>query len=132
MRKVIDVSGFKGRDEGKVFRITEMSAMDGFKFSFKVFHGMARGGVQVPDNAQQLGIVALLNIGLSGIACIPHDECLSLIEDLMGCIQIIPDSGNLDVARRLVLSDFEESGTIRKLLMEAFKLHADFIFAGDQ
>lgn len=120
------VEGTKGRDEGKSFFITEMSATEGEWFAIRAGLAMAKNGVEVPDNISELGMVGLAKTGLGMIAKIPQDEAKPLLEELMGCVQYIPDVKNLNIVRPLIETDIEEITTRLKLRAEVFKLHVDF------
>jgi len=121
--------GAAGRDQGKVFHITEMSASQAEWWALRALMAMGRAGVEVPDNLREMGMAALALEGLKAISCIPPDEAKPLLDELMACVQIVPEPANQAVRRALLENDIEEISTRLKLRAEVFKLHVDFFTA---
>ena len=123
------ISGTKGRDEGKVFYIQEMTSSQGEWWAVRAFIGMSKSGFEVPDNLKDMGLVGLATFGFSLLSKMNPEDAKPLMEELMSCIQYVPDPGNKKVARPLIESDIEEVATRLKLKAETLKLHVDFFFA---
>ncbi|HHQ6627110.1 TPA: hypothetical protein ACSTL5_003623 [Serratia fonticola] len=123
------VSGTKGRDEGKMFYIQEMPASQAEAWAIRCALAMTRGGVELPDNFADLGMAGLAKVGLSLLAKVPYEEARPLLDEIMTCVQAVPDPNNKAVKRGLVESDTEEVTTRLKLRGEVFNLHVDFITA---
>lgn len=119
-----------GRDEGKVFLITEMSATDTEDWALQTFLALARSGVDVPDDVASAGLAGLAQFGLKGLTGISYAEAKPLLDKLMDCIQIKPDPKHPEVTRTLVESDIEEWSTRLFLRVEVFKLHVGFSLPG--
>lgn len=119
----------KGRDLGKVFFIREMSATQAEWWAIRAGMAMARGGVELPENFSDMGIAAMAGTGLKMVSQIPADEAKPLLDELMECVQFVPDPSNQNIKRKLIDDDIEEIATRLKLRVEVFKLHVDFFTA---
>lgn len=119
----------KGRDLGKMFFIREMSATQAEWWAIRAGMAMARSGVELPDNFADMGIAAMAGTGLKMVSQIPAAEAKPLLDELMECVQCVPDSSNQSIKRKLIDDDIEEIATRLKLRMEVFKLHVDFFTA---
>lgn len=119
----------KGRDLGKTFFIREMSATQAEWWAIRAGMAMARSGVTMPDNFADMGIAAMAGTGLKMVSQIPPDEAKPLLDELMECVQFVPDASNQNIKRKLIDDDIEEIATRLKLRMEVFKLHVDFFTA---
>lgn len=119
----------KGRDFGKTFFIREMSATQAEWWAIRAGMAMARSGVAMPDNFADMGIAAMAGTGLKMVSQIPPDEAKPLLDELMECVQFVPDASNQNIKRKLIDDDIEEIATRLKLRMEVFKLHVDFFTA---
>jgi hypothetical protein len=116
----------EGRDKGKVFLLREMPATQGERWALRAFLAMAKNGVEIPDGASEAGFAGLASYGLSLIGKLPFEDADTLMDEMFGCVTIIPDPGKNDFARSLVEDDIEEIATRVKLRIAVFKLHADF------
>lgn len=121
------VSGTKGRDEGKMYHIQEMSASQAEWWAIRAGLAMARNGVDLPENFSDMGMAAMATTGLSLVAKIPAEDAKPLLKELMDCVQSVPNPGDKKIERPLIESDTEEVITLLKLKAEVFKLHVDFL-----
>lgn len=131
-RKEIYYTETKGRDAGKVFYIREMSATQAEWWAIRAGMAMARSGVDLPENFADMGIAAMAGTGLKMVSQIPPAEAKPLLDELMDCVQCVPDASNQNIKRRLIDDDIEEIATRLKLRAEVFKLHVDFFQAAAQ
>lgn len=131
-RKEIYYTETAGRDAGKVFYIREMSATQAEWWAIRAGMAMARGGVDLPENFADMGIAAMAGTGLKMVSQIPPAEAKPLLDELMECVQCVPDASNQNIKRRLIDDDIEEIATRLKLRAEVFKLHVDFFQAAAQ
>ena len=115
-----------GRDQGKVFYIKEMAASQAEWWAMRALMAMGRGGVDIPDNLRSMGMAAMAVEGLKAVSKIPPDEARPLLDELMGCVQAVPNPADKSVVRPLIESDIEEVATRLNLRAEVFKLHVDF------
>ncbi len=131
-RKELFYTETAGRDAGKVFYIREMSAAQAEWWAIRAGMAMARSGVDLPDNFADMGIAAMAGTGLKMVSQIPPAEAKPLLDELMECVQCVPDAANQNIKRRLIDDDIEEIATRLKLRAEVFKLHVDFFLAAAQ
>ncbi|END8615764.1 TPA: hypothetical protein ACTL3K_004929, partial [Escherichia coli] len=105
--KFITIEG-QGRDKGKVFHLTEMSASQAEWWAMRAIMAMGRGGVELPDDVRSLGMAALALEGLKALSKIPPDEARPLMDEMMDCVQFVPDPKKRSIRRPLVEEDIEE------------------------
>lgn len=132
MRKIINFTIEKeGRDKGKVFQITEMSAVAGDRWATKVLFAIAKGDVVLPESISGSGFAGIARLGLQMLLLAPYDLVEPLLTDLTQCVKVVPDARNKNVVRDLIDEDIEEFSTYADLREQAFKLHVDF-FSQDE
>lgn len=119
----------KGRDSGKTFQITEMSAAQAEKWAMRAFLALAKSGFEVPD-VSEMGLGALLYAGIDALKNLPWAEAEPLVDEMWGCVFIIPDASKSNVVRPLIGDDIEEVKTRIYLRGEILKLHIDFFPKG--
>lgn len=115
-----------GRDLGKVFVLTEMSARQAERWAMRALLAAAKGGADFPEDVTSLGMQGMAIVGLRALSYLPFDEADALMEEMFGCIQIQPDPKQPNVVRPLIDDDIEEVRTRIFLRAEVFKLHVDF------
>lgn len=116
-----------GRDQGKLFLLTEMSALAAERWAQRAFLVLARSGVDVPDDIETMGFVGWASFGMKAFARSYFEEVQPLLDEMLGCIQVVPDPGRREVTRACVADDdFEEVLTIAQLRREVLDLHVDF------
>jgi hypothetical protein len=136
MRKTdIVVITAENRDKGKRFLLTEMPALKAEKWAYRALLALAHSGVDLPDGAQQAGMAALATAGIKALNHLDFEEARPLLDEMMSCIQIMPDPSNALLVRPLVCNemegdDIEEIGTVFMLRERIFRLHTDFFFKG--
>jgi hypothetical protein len=126
-RKVIDYTvTAEGRDKGKMFRITEMSASQAERWGLRSMNAMSKAMGGFPDQLIEAGLAGLTAVGVSAFARAHWDEIEPLMNEMFTCIQIIPDPGKPNFARALIEDDIEEVATRLKLREEVLGLHLNF------
>lgn len=120
----------EGRDKGKHFLITEMSASQAESWAFRAFGAMARAGVEVPENVVMSGMVGLSALGLKAFLAANWADVEPLLGEMMACVQAVPEPDRPEVTRRLIEDDIEEAATRARLRDEVFELHTGFSIAG--
>lgn len=116
----------EGRDQGKLFLITEMSAQQSEGWAMRVLLALMANNVDLPDNFEALGMAGLAELGLKSLSGLQWETAKPLLAEMLQCVEIIPDPSKTHVHRPLVESDIEEVMTRLNLRMEVFKLHVDF------
>jgi len=117
----------EGRDQGKVFKLTEMSAADAENWAIRAFFAIMNAGVDVPDEIAEMGMAGLAEIWTTAIAGVSYEAAKPLLEEMMDCVQRIPDPSKPNVVRALDDSDIEEVKTRLLLRKAVFNLHVDFL-----
>lgn len=126
-RKVTDVTIVaEGRDQGKIFRLTEMAAVNAEKWAARALLALGKSGVDIPDEVRQHGTAAVVVVGLRAFTGIEFADAEPLMDEMMRCVQAVPDPGNLDVCRSLVDTDIDEVATLAQLRGELMELHTGF------
>ena len=97
-----------GRDQGKEFLITEMSATQAENWAFRVILAIGNAGIEIPDNLAAQGMAGLMAVGYMNLLKIPFDAAKPLLDEMMGCVQIVPSA---NIKRPLIEDDIEEVKT---------------------
>lgn len=121
-----------GRDKGKVFLITEMPSSQAEKWAMRAFMAMAQAGVEVPDGISDLGFAGIVRMGISAISMIPFQQAEPLMDEMMGCVQMMPNPANPSVVRPLVEDDIEEIRTRLNIRAQVLSLHSGFSIGDGQ
>ncbi|EMG5773588.1 hypothetical protein V5D82_003002 [Yersinia enterocolitica] len=128
-KEIIYIVDAEGRDNGKEFIITEMSAWDADSLAQDIFRAMGDSNYTgIPADVIAMGCAGLATVGLSVISASSPDVAHALRDRLMSTVEIvITHDGNR--SRRQVKGsiDFEEVSTIRKLLDKVFQTNFDFL-----
>lgn len=117
----------EGRDKGKTFLLTEMSAAKAEDWALRALLALSAANTQAPDDAPTLGMAGLAEIGVKKLLALPFSVLKPLLEELMGCVEIVPDTHRPQVHRALIDGDVEEVVTRMKLKWEVLQLHLDFL-----
>lgn len=121
------------RDAGKVFVLTEMSAIKAEAWATRMWLALARNNVDIPSSALSSGWGGLMSygiaVGLHGLTRVDYGDLKPLWDEMLACCEIAPDPGHRQVKRRLVEDDIEEVSTIFKLRNEVIELHTGFSIA---
>jgi len=118
-----------GRDTGKQFLITEMSASKAENWAFRVILAIGNAGIEIPEGLAAQGMSGLLAIGYMNLLKIPFEAAEPLLNEMMDCVQIIP---SVNVKRKLFEDDIEEVITRLQLRKSIWDLHMDFFLDSNQ
>ena len=118
-----------GRDAGKEFLITEMSASQAENWAFRVILAIGNAGIEIPEGLASQGMAGLMAIGYMNLLKIPFESAKPLLDEMMTCVQIMPSS---NVKRKLIEEDIEEVSTRFKLRKEIWDLHISFFLEEKQ
>lgn len=126
-RKIIDYKvTADNRDKGKVFIITEMSAVQAHKWASKALFAILNSGGEIPDEMLKMGLPGIAAAGMGSISSIPFAVAEPLLDELMGCVKIRQDL--TPDGRPLMPEDIEEMSTIFDLQGKVLTMHiAPFI-----
>lgn len=118
-----------GRDKGKEFLITEMSAWDADSLAQDIFRAMGDSNYSsIPADVIAMGCAGLATVGLSIISASSPEVARQLRDRLMSTVDIIITNDGKRQQRKVNGSmDFEEVSTIRTLLDKVFQVNFDFL-----
>lgn len=122
------LEGFE-RDDGKVFFLTEMPAVQAEKWAIRAFLALAKAGVDIPENIENLGFAGMAMVGLASLGGVDFAEAEPLLDELLACVEFVPDPVKTPDFRRrdfLTAGDIEEVATFLLLRREVFELHSNF------
>ncbi|WP_445441733.1 hypothetical protein [Citrobacter freundii] len=119
----------EGRDKGKEFLITEMSAWDADSLAQDIFRAMGDSNYSsIPADVIAMGCAGLATVGLSVISASSPEVARQLRDRLMSTVDIIITSDGQRQQRKVNGAlDFEEVSTIRSLLDKVFQVNFDFL-----
>ncbi|MGX5099867.1 hypothetical protein [Enterobacter cloacae] len=119
----------EGRDKGKEFLITEMSAWDADTLAQDIFRAMGDSRLtEIQADVIAMGCAGLATIGLSVISASSPDVARHLRDRLMSTVDIIiTNEGGRQQRKVKGELDFEEVSTIRTLLDKVFQVNFDFL-----
>lgn len=127
MRKTASVTiTADGRDKGKVFLLTEMPASVAEKWAMRALLALGRSGIELPDDVANGGMAGVAAAGLRAFAGIEFGDAEPLMDEMFGCVQIVPDPKQAAVARDLIEDDIFEVSTRLLLRSEVVALHVGF------
>lgn len=112
-----------GRDNGKVFVLTEMSAYQSENWAARAIFAMMNAGVDIPDNIAEAGLAGIAALGIKSLTHVSFEAAKPLLDEMLECVQFQPSP---KVTRALVETDIEEVATLLRLRKEVFALHLDF------
>lgn len=121
------VEGFD-RDDGKVFFIREMPALQAEKWAMRAFLALAKAGVDIPENIATAGFAGVAMVGLASLGGVDFAEAEPLLDELLTCVQYVPDPSKPVIMRAdfVQAGDIEEVPTFLLLRREVFELHSNF------
>jgi len=128
-RKEATFVGEIGRDKGKQFHITEMSASKAESWAIRVLLAIGNAGIDIPDGLAEQGMAGLMAVGYMNLLKIPFETAKPLLDEMMECVQISPTA---NVKRPLIEDDIEEVTTRLQLRKAIWSLHMDFFLDGSQ
>jgi len=120
-----------GRDKGKQFLLTEMSAAQAERWAMRAFLAIARGGIEVPDDIAEAGLAGIATMGMKALGAMSFDDVELLANEMFTCIQAIPDPTNPTLVTPLFPESVADVATRLILRKEVFKLHVDFSSLAD-
>lgn len=115
-----------GRDKGKQYLITEMSATQAENWAIKALLAVGNAGIEIPEELASQGMAGLMAVSYMNLLKIPFESARPLLDEMMTCVQYVP-SPNLK--RPLIEDDIEEVSTRLQIRKEVWNLHLDFFFA---
>jgi hypothetical protein len=140
MRKTKEVTiAAEGRDKGKRFFITEMSAPRFAEWATRASLAITRGGGNVPAGVLDDGFAGLVAFGLQALASCAFEDARPLLAELDACVQAMPDPSRPGFVRPGGLvedtadqeGDLQEFMSVFRLRQEVLELHLGFSLAAE-
>lgn len=126
-RNVLDYTiTAEGRDKGKLFRLTEMYAMPGEKWAIRAILALMSERVDIPKGFEKKGMAGIAELGLNMFSSLKMEVLEPLLDEMMQCVQYVPDPSKPQIVRKLFPEDIEEIETIAALRKEVLMLHPGF------
>ncbi|HFR9155110.1 hypothetical protein [Yersinia enterocolitica] len=118
----------EGRDKGKEFIITEMSAWDAEELSEEIYRAMGHGEFNsLPADVVAMGVAGLATVGISVLAAAPASVSRPISDRILSTVEIVITNEGKDINRAIKPIDFEEISTIRTLKDKVFELNFGFL-----
>ncbi|HEI6738486.1 TPA: hypothetical protein SJ142_003014 [Yersinia enterocolitica] len=118
----------EGRDKGKEFIITEMSAWDAEELSEEIYRAMGHGEFNsLPADVVSMGVAGLATVGVSVLAAAPASVSRPISDRILSTVEIVITNEGKDITRSIKPIDFEEISTIRTLKDKVFELNFGFL-----
>ncbi len=127
------------RDQGKRFRITEISACAQERWATRVVMALLNSGLELPKgiSAEDLqgssGLAKILGMGVKALSNVKYEYAEPLYAELLKCVEYLGIQGDT-VSRPLTEETadevIEEVTTLLLLRKEVLKLHFDFLSDG--
>jgi hypothetical protein len=115
----------EGRDQGKQFEITEMSAFQAEWWAARLLMALARGNVDVPEGFFNMGWQAIAVLGIKGIAGLQENEARPLLNEMMACVRRMRGTA-APQPYALIEDDIEDVSTLFQLREAWMNLHLGF------
>jgi hypothetical protein len=126
-RKELDITiSAPGRDQGKVFHITEMPASKAEKWAIRTMLALGKSGIEIPDDMAAQGMAGIASIGIRAMTNLNFEDAEPLLAEMFTCVKCVPDPTRPEVTRTLIEDDIEEVATRLLLRKEILSLHIDF------
>lgn len=122
-------TGTENRDAGKTFLITEMSPVRSEKWCQRALLAASASGIDIPPEVIRMGVGACLAAGLKALLTMSFADAEPLLDEMVQCVQFVPDRKAPDVVRSLDEEDVEEVLTLLLLRQEVVELHTGFSIA---
>lgn len=118
-----------GRDQDKIFLVTEMPVTQADRWAMRAIFSLTKAGVDIEGLNANNGMLEMAKVATSAIQGLSTEEGMELLNELLECVQIIPKGGE---AREVEWDDeVEEFTTLFTLRKEALFLHIDFLVQGN-
>jgi len=135
-KAVVSAPNYCGRDKGKTFMIEEWPADRAEKWALRAMLAYNRGGGKIDVvGVQGMGMEGIFMLGVDTFlrGQIQAEEVIPIMDELLGCVQIIRDPKKRDPQTNFPVTspiisddDIEEVATRMWLRSEVIKLHSGF------
>ena len=126
MRRTETVEIAEGRDAGKKYQITEMSAEAAEWWAFRALQAIAGADAELNLQAPLSDMAAQ---GIKALAKVHPEQARPLLDEMMGCVQILVPA--TQKPRPLLDGDIEDVKTRFMLRKAVVELHLGFSTGGE-
>ncbi|WP_186181713.1 hypothetical protein [Burkholderia gladioli] len=123
-RKTATFTATDGRDAGKRFLITEMSAARSEEWAARALFAVMSSGLEVPEEVLGAGLAGVAALGIQSLGRVPFEIAKPLFDEMMTCVQFAYGDG-AGGARALIDDDTEEVSTRLRLRKVVLDLHLE-------
>jgi hypothetical protein len=127
MRKEVEITIEEGRDKGKTFKITEMSATQADRWTLKVLCLFGKGGIVLEELAKMDFNTIIKTMGDVG-----YDIAEPLLDELLECASFKKDGVYVPMKGSMIESVVEDFRTLYRLRLEALQLVLGFLEQGGE
>lgn len=127
MRKEVEITIEEGRDKGKTFKITEMSATQADRWTLKVLCLFGKGGIVLEELAK-MDFNTIIKI----MGDVSYDMAEPLLDELLECASFKKDGVYVPMKGSMIESVVEDFRTLYRLRLEALQLVLGFLEQGDE
>lgn len=117
------------RGVSKTFHLTEMPALKAEKWAARALLALLKSGVELPEDVANAGLAGIAAVGIKAFGSIDWELAEPLLDEMMLCVQVLPDPRNKKVVRALFEEDIEDVTTLFTLRKELLELHLGFSLA---
>jgi len=132
-RKVTQITiSSDDRDNGKIFEITEMAAEQAEAWAARALGALGRSNNEIPPDVLDRGMAGIVMVGIKAFGSIPWAELKPLLDEMFGCVALIPPgSPQMRIKDPVMSSQIEEVSTRLRLRDAVLELHLGFSVAGE-
>ena len=95
-------------------------------WAMRALMALANGGINLGSITPRPGMMGMMGATLAALGKINADDAIPLLNELLTCVQIIPEGGQ-PRPMNLEFNDVEDFTTLWLLRKEVFALHTDFL-----
>lgn len=124
----------EGRDKGKTFLLTEMSAAQAEEWATRLLFALSATDIEFPPGFQYSGAAAgVAEVGIKALGKMPYADASPLLTMMTEGVEFVPSPSKPNVRRPLIRDgispDIEEVMTSVHLKFEFWKLNMGFFWA---
>jgi hypothetical protein len=128
--KVVTIDNENGRDHGKTFLITEMSADAAEWWAIRALQGIVGANPDIDIDIFTAPLSRIAGFAFVGLAKIPADQLKPLMDEMKTCISVLLPDGRTN--RALLSGDVEDIMTWVELRKEVFEVLTGFSVGGSE
>jgi hypothetical protein len=125
----------RDKEKGQHYILHEMPALKAERWAYRALLALAHAGIEIPDEAVGAGMAAFAYAGFDSLKNLKFEEAQPLLDEMLSCIEVIPDPKSPNVTRPPVMNemegdDIEELTTLWQIRKQIFQMHTAFFLRG--